>query len=101
MATTTSSSPLEKATSGARSLSASAGITGGYTCDSLPMKIVMALMLGLGIYNALEVFVIIFVTLSTSANVAAPAKVAYVFATGRSRTSQSWRCKVCGALGMI
>ncbi|KAH7108846.1 hypothetical protein B0J11DRAFT_554837 [Dendryphion nanum] len=62
MATTTSSSPLEKATSGPGSLSASAGITGGYIGDSLPMKIVMALMLGLGIYNALEVFVIIFVT---------------------------------------
>ncbi|KAH7132324.1 hypothetical protein B0J11DRAFT_548264 [Dendryphion nanum] len=62
MATTTSSSPLEEATSEPGSLSASAGITGGYTGDSLPMKIVMALMLGLGIYNALEVFVIIFVT---------------------------------------
>ena len=34
----------------------------GYTGDSLAMKIIMALMLGLGIYNALELIVIIFVT---------------------------------------
>ncbi|CBX97122.1 hypothetical protein IAQ61_007938 [Plenodomus lingam] len=42
--------------------SAGAGITGGYTGDSLSLKIIIAFLLGLSLYNALELIVIVFVT---------------------------------------
>ncbi|KAH9860744.1 hypothetical protein J1614_012076 [Plenodomus biglobosus] len=43
-------------------LSAGAGITGGYTGDSLSLKIIIAFLIGLSLYNALELIVIVFVT---------------------------------------
>ncbi|KAF2263597.1 hypothetical protein CC78DRAFT_269167 [Lojkania enalia] len=39
-----------------------AGITGGYTGDSLSLKIIMGFLIGLSLYNALELLVLIFVT---------------------------------------
>ncbi|KAF2832261.1 hypothetical protein CC86DRAFT_313174 [Ophiobolus disseminans] len=42
--------------------SAGAGITGGYTGDSLSLKIIIAILLGLALYNAVELIVLIFVT---------------------------------------
>ncbi|KAH7356144.1 hypothetical protein BKA66DRAFT_428643 [Pyrenochaeta sp. MPI-SDFR-AT-0127] len=42
--------------------SAGAGITGGYTGDSLSLKIIIALLLGLSLYNAIELIVLVFVT---------------------------------------
>ena len=42
--------------------SAGAGITGGYTGDSLPLKIIIAFLLGLSLYNAIELIVLLFVT---------------------------------------
>jgi len=42
--------------------SAGAGITGGYTGDSLPLKIIIAFLLGLSLYNAIELIVLAFVT---------------------------------------
>ncbi|KAF2854848.1 hypothetical protein T440DRAFT_475925 [Plenodomus tracheiphilus IPT5] len=42
--------------------SAGAGITGGYTGDSVSLKIIIALLLGLSLYNAIELIVIVFVT---------------------------------------
>lgn len=42
--------------------SAGAGITGGYTGDSLSLKIIIAFLIGLSLYNALELIVIVFVT---------------------------------------
>lgn len=42
--------------------SPSDGISGGYTGDSLGLKIVMAMFIGIGWYNAVELLVLIFVT---------------------------------------
>lgn len=42
--------------------SAGAGITGGYTGDSLALKISIAFLLGLSLYNAVELVVIVLVT---------------------------------------
>ncbi|KAH7072619.1 hypothetical protein BKA63DRAFT_47269 [Paraphoma chrysanthemicola] len=42
--------------------SAGAGITGGYTGDSLSLKIIIAFLLGLALYNAIELIVLVFVT---------------------------------------
>ncbi|KAF1920245.1 hypothetical protein BDU57DRAFT_534041 [Ampelomyces quisqualis] len=42
--------------------SAGAGITGGYTGDSLSLKIIIAFLLGLSLYNAIELIVLLFVT---------------------------------------
>lgn len=42
--------------------SAGAGITGGYTGDSLSLQIVIAILLGLSLYNAIELIVLMFVT---------------------------------------
>ncbi|KAL5114773.1 hypothetical protein ACEQ8H_007335 [Pleosporales sp. CAS-2024a] len=42
--------------------SAGAGITGGYTGNSLSLKIIIAFLLGLALYNAIELIVLIFVT---------------------------------------
>ncbi|KAF2034574.1 hypothetical protein EK21DRAFT_55849 [Setomelanomma holmii] len=42
--------------------SAGAGITGGYTGDSLSLKIIIAFLLGLALYNATELLVLVFVT---------------------------------------
>ncbi|CAI6341777.1 unnamed protein product [Periconia digitata] len=42
--------------------SAGAGITGGYTGDSLSLQIIIAILLGLSLYNAIELIVLIFVT---------------------------------------
>ncbi|KAF1950691.1 hypothetical protein CC80DRAFT_455365 [Byssothecium circinans] len=38
------------------------GMTGGYTGDSLSLKIIIAFLIGLGVYNAIEVIIICFVT---------------------------------------
>ncbi|KAK7177717.1 integral membrane protein [Paraphaeosphaeria sporulosa] len=43
------------------SVPAGAGVTGGYTGNSLDMKITMAFLIGLGVYNALELIVLILV----------------------------------------
>ncbi|USP75357.1 hypothetical protein yc1106_02631 [Curvularia clavata] len=42
--------------------SAGAGITGGYTGNSLPLKIIIAFFLGLSLYNAIELIVLALVT---------------------------------------
>ncbi|EMD61804.1 hypothetical protein GGP41_002686 [Bipolaris sorokiniana] len=42
--------------------SAGAGITGGYTGNSVPLKIIIAFFLGLALYNALELIILAFVT---------------------------------------
>ncbi|KAF1830011.1 hypothetical protein BDW02DRAFT_650943 [Decorospora gaudefroyi] len=42
--------------------SAGTGITGGYTGDSLPLKIIIAFFLGLSLYNAIELIVLTLVT---------------------------------------
>ncbi|KAF1845897.1 uncharacterized protein K460DRAFT_312816 [Cucurbitaria berberidis CBS 394.84] len=42
--------------------SAGAGITGGYTGGSLPLQITIAFLIGLALYNALELIVLAFVT---------------------------------------
>ncbi|KAF2737764.1 hypothetical protein EJ04DRAFT_86588 [Polyplosphaeria fusca] len=42
--------------------SAGAGITGGYTGDSLDLKIIIAFLIGLSLYNALELLLLVFVT---------------------------------------
>ncbi|KAJ4370444.1 hypothetical protein N0V83_004962 [Neocucurbitaria cava] len=42
--------------------SAGAGITGGYTGDSLSLQIIIAFLIGLSLYNALELIVLAFVT---------------------------------------
>ncbi|KAI8935717.1 hypothetical protein NX059_007238 [Plenodomus lindquistii] len=59
--TTTAYTPESTPAQGALD-SAGAGITGGYTGDSLSLKIIIALLLGLSLYNALELIVLIFVT---------------------------------------
>ena len=53
-----STNPSQQGTSAA----ASAGITGGYNGDSLPLKIVIAFLLGLALYNAVELIILIFTT---------------------------------------
>ncbi|KAF2683274.1 hypothetical protein K458DRAFT_443427 [Lentithecium fluviatile CBS 122367] len=42
--------------------SAGAGITGGYTGESLSLKIIIAFLIGLALYNAIELIVLILVT---------------------------------------
>ncbi|KAK7180633.1 uncharacterized protein CC84DRAFT_1169851 [Paraphaeosphaeria sporulosa] len=42
--------------------SAGAGVTGGYTGDSLDLKIIIAFLIGLALYNAVELIVLILVT---------------------------------------
>lgn len=42
--------------------SAGAGITGGYTGDSLSLQCIIATLLGLSLYNGIELIVLIFVT---------------------------------------
>jgi hypothetical protein len=42
--------------------SAGAGITGGYTGDSLSLRIIIAFLIGLSMYNAIELVVLVFVT---------------------------------------
>ncbi|KAL6164222.1 hypothetical protein ACJQWK_09892 [Exserohilum turcicum] len=42
--------------------SAGAGITGGYTGDSLSLKIIIAFFIGLSLYNSVELIVLCFVT---------------------------------------
>ncbi|KAF2994818.1 hypothetical protein E8E13_002150 [Curvularia kusanoi] len=43
-------------------LSAGAGITGGYTGDSLALKIIISVLLGLALYNAVELILLVLVT---------------------------------------
>ncbi|KAF2014732.1 hypothetical protein BU24DRAFT_442022 [Aaosphaeria arxii CBS 175.79] len=59
---TTSALPEQTASSQGNSHAAGAGITGGYTGDSLGMKIIISFLLGLGLYNALELITIILIT---------------------------------------
>ncbi|KAF2112838.1 hypothetical protein BDV96DRAFT_648476 [Lophiotrema nucula] len=62
-ATPTSSSPAEKSTPAQGALSsAGAGITGGYTGDSLSLKIIIAFLIGLALYNAIELLLLVLVT---------------------------------------
>ncbi|PVH94975.1 hypothetical protein DM02DRAFT_645608 [Periconia macrospinosa] len=42
--------------------SAGAGITGGYTGNSLSLQVIIGILLGLSLYNAIELIVLIFVT---------------------------------------
>lgn len=42
--------------------SAGAGITGGYTGNSLSLRIIIAFLIGLALYNAIELIVLILVT---------------------------------------
>ncbi|KAL6708776.1 hypothetical protein ACN47E_002472 [Coniothyrium glycines] len=58
-----SSSGLPAATPAQGTLaSAGAGITGGYTGDALDLKIIIAFLIGLALYNAIELLVLVFVT---------------------------------------
>lgn len=59
---TSSTLALESAPAQGALDSAGAGITGGYTGDSLPLKIIIAFLLGLALYNAIELIVLLFVT---------------------------------------
>ncbi|KAJ4300889.1 hypothetical protein N0V90_002977 [Kalmusia sp. IMI 367209] len=62
MATATSSiDPFETPAQGSFN-SAGAGVTGGYTGDSLDLKIIIAFLIGLALYNAIELIVLILVT---------------------------------------
>ncbi|KAF2707150.1 hypothetical protein K504DRAFT_483326 [Pleomassaria siparia CBS 279.74] len=64
VATTTTSSLTHTSTTSAQGNfeSAGQGISGGYTGDSLSLKIVIAFLIGLSLYNAIEVIVLILVT---------------------------------------
>lgn len=64
LASATSSSAIALSSAPAQGAldSAGAGITGGYTGDSLPLKIIIAFLLGLSLYNAIELIVLLFVT---------------------------------------
>ncbi|KAF2650229.1 hypothetical protein K491DRAFT_707674 [Lophiostoma macrostomum CBS 122681] len=42
--------------------SAGAGITGGYTGDSLSLKVIIAFLIGLALYNAVELMILVFIT---------------------------------------
>ncbi|KAH6629838.1 hypothetical protein C7974DRAFT_194242 [Boeremia exigua] len=59
---TESSIPEESTPALGALLSAGAGITGGYTGDSLSLKIIIAVLLGLSLYNAVELIVLVLVT---------------------------------------
>ncbi|OCL11087.1 hypothetical protein AOQ84DRAFT_374324 [Glonium stellatum] len=64
MVSSTTSSDLSFETASAQGsiTSAGAGITGGYSGSSLTLKIFIAFFIGLSLYNALELLVLVFVT---------------------------------------
>ncbi|KAF2178617.1 hypothetical protein K469DRAFT_731629 [Zopfia rhizophila CBS 207.26] len=64
MASATTTTPLARASTSSQGAldSAGAGITGGYTGDSLSLRIIIAFFIGLALYNALELIILIFVT---------------------------------------
>lgn len=55
------SSPLPNSPQGSGS-AASAGITGGYTGDSLSFQCIIAFFIGLALYNVIELTILVFVT---------------------------------------
>ncbi|KAF9692332.1 hypothetical protein EKO04_009788 [Ascochyta lentis] len=59
---TTSALPDESTPAQGVLLSAGAGITGGYTGNSLALKIIIAVLLGLSLYNAVELILLVLVT---------------------------------------
>ncbi|KAL1610886.1 hypothetical protein SLS59_000523 [Nothophoma quercina] len=59
---TTSALPEESTPAQGALLSAGAGITGGYTGDTLSLKVIIAVLLGLSLYNAVELIILVLVT---------------------------------------
>ncbi|KAJ4329642.1 hypothetical protein N0V87_010696 [Didymella glomerata] len=59
---TESALPEESTPAQGALLSAGAGITGGYTGDSLSLKIIISVLLGLSLYNAVELIILVLVT---------------------------------------